>query len=483
MDLKHRAERFAFKKVLDSLIDKGIKSAQAGEGLEFADELLSFVGKIQKDSWKPTTYAALQDIIHNPESKYHKFAMNLFRNVEPNILKTYILNAFYESGFRGYQLTKKMSAKYDCNIPWVVLIDPTTACNMNCKGCWAAEYGHQLSLTYDEIDDVIEQGKDFGMHAIMFTGGEPMLRKKDIIKLAEKHYDDAFNIFTNATLIDEDFCKEMVRLGNIMLSISVEGFEDANDGRRGDGHFQKVLRAMDLLKKYRIPFGCSICYTKANVDVVASDEFLDMLIEKGCIFIWYFHYMPIGAGADVNLLPTPEQRAYMKHRIREIRNLEGGKMVFAIDFQNDGQFVNGCVAGAKIYFHINAAGDIEPCAFVHYSDSNIRTDRLLDAFQKPLFKAYRAHQPFNENQLRPCPMLENPEYLRSMVKNESNAHSTDVASPEDVDVLCDRTTPYAEEWAKKADELWEEEQGYIKERAAQNDKLREEASKTGKSFY
>ncbi len=479
MDLKHKAERAAFKKVLDGLIDKAIKE----EGLGFAEDLLKFVGKIQGDSWKPTTYAALQDIIHNPEAKYHKFAVNLFKNVHPNILKTYILNAFYESGFRGYQLTKEMSKKYDCNIPWVVLIDPTTACNMNCKGCWAAEYGNQLSLTYEQLDDVIEQGKEFGMHAIMFTGGEPMIRKNDIIKLAEKHYDDAFNIFTNATLVDEDFCKELVRLGNVMLSISVEGFEEANDGRRGEGHYQKVIQAMDLLKQYKIPFACSICYTSQNIEVVSSDEFLDMLIEKGCIFIWYFHYMPIGNEADVKLLPTPEQRAYMKERIREVRGLEGGKMVFAIDFQNDGQFVNGCVAGGKIYFHINAAGDIEPCAFVHYADSNIKTDRLLDAFQKPLFKAYRAHQPFNQNQLRPCPMLENPEALRSMVKVESEAHSTDLASPEDVDSLCEKTIPYADAWAKKAEELWEEDMVYIRNRALENDKLREKAKKKGGSLF
>ena len=477
--LVHAAERAAFKKVLDGLVDK----ARNGKGEELADNLLNLVGKIQGDSWKPTSYMALQDIIHNKESKYHKFAMRVIQNTNPNILKTYILNAFYESGFRGYQTTKEMSAKYNCNIPWVVLIDPTTACNMRCKGCWAAEYGKALSLTYDELDDVIMQGKEFGMHAIMFTGGEPMLRKDDIIKLCEKHYDDAFNMFTNATMIDEQFCEDLCRVGNLMVSISVEGFEEANDGRRGQGHYQQVLKAMDLLKAHGIPFAASICYTSKNYDVVTSDEFLDMLIDKGCIFIWYFHYMPIGNDADVSLLTNPEQRAYMKKRIREIRDLNTGKEVFALDFQNDGQFVQGCVAGGRIYFHINAAGDIEPCAFVHYADSNIRTDRLLDAFQKPLFMAYRQHQPFNENQLRPCPMLENPEALRKMVKEESQAHSTDLASPEDVDCLCDKTTPYANAWAEKAEVLWAEDQAYLKERAELNDKLREEAKTKGKKFF
>lgn len=471
--IRHKAERAAFKKIIGDLIDKARKQ----EGLEAADKLLEFVGKIQGNSWKPTSYAALHEIMHNREHKYHKFIMRIIKNTDKNILVNYITNAFYEAGFRGYQTTKEMAAKYDCNIPWVVLVDPTTACNMRCKGCWAAEYGNQLSLSYDELDDIITQGKEFGMHAIMFTGGEPMIRKNDLLKLAEKHYDDAFNIFTNATLIDEEFCEEITRLGNVLVSISIEGSEETNDGRRGDGHYQKVMQAMDLLKKHNIPFACSICYTSLNYKAITSDDFLDMLIDKGCVFIWYFHYMPIGNDADVALLPTPDQREYMKHRIREIRDLEGGKEVFAIDFQNDGQFVNGCVAGARIYFHINAAGDVEPCAFVHYSDSNIREHRLIEAFQRPLFQAYRAHQPFNDNQLRPCPMLENPEALRSMV-HETDAHSTDLASPEDVDALCDKTTPYAEAWAVKADELWQDDLIYLKERAELNDRMRAE----GKSF-
>ena len=65
---------------------------------------------------------------------------------------------------------------------------------------------------------------------------------------------------------------------------------------------------------------------------------------------------------------------------------------------------------------------------------------------KPLFMAYRDGQPFNDNQLRPCPMLENPELLREMV-HKTGAKSTDLQSPESVDHLCDKCKNYAENWA------------------------------------
>ncbi|CZR75331.1 hypothetical protein [Clostridium sp. SY8519] [Clostridioides difficile] len=91
--------------------------------------------------------------------------------------------------------------------------------------------------------------------------------------------------------------------------------------------------------------------------------------------------------------------------------------------------------------------------FIHYSGANIREVSLLDALQQPLFKAYREGQPFNDNHLRPCPMLENPELLRQMV-GKSGAKSTDLQSPESVEHLCAKCDLYAQEWKEKADELW-----------------------------
>ena len=284
----------------------------------------------------------------------------------------------------------------------------------------------------------------------IFTGGEPLVRKKDVIALCEKHSDCEFLSFTNGTLIDEEFCQEMLRVKNFVPAISLEGFEEANDGRRGGGVYDKVMKAMELLKEHRLPFGISVCYTSKNYKDVSSEEFFDMLIDAGALFVWFFHYMPVGNNAAPELLPAPDQRAQMYHRIREFRNT---KPIFSMDFQNDAEYVGGCIAGGRRYLHINARGDVEPCVFIHYSNVNIRETTLLDALKSPLFMAYHKGQPFNDNMLRPCPMLENPEKLRQMVK-ETGAKSTDYESPEEVDALCDRCEPYAQNWKPEAEKLW-----------------------------
>jgi len=264
------------------------------------------------------------------------------------------------------------------------------------------------------------------------------------------HPDCEFLSFTNGTLIDEDFCKEMLRVKNFVPAISLEGFEEANDSRRGEGIYKKVAEAMKLLKHHNLPFGISTCYTSKNWNDISSEEFFDYMIDNGALFAWFFHYMPVGNDAVTELLPLPEQREEICRRIRQYRNT---KPIFTLDFQNDAQYVGGCIAGGRNYLHINAKGDVEPCVFVHYSNCNIHDTSLLDALKSPIFMAYHNNQPFNENMFQPCPMLENPECLRQMVK-ETNALSTDYQSPENVDHLCDKTTPYAENWKVKADELW-----------------------------
>ena len=262
-----------------------------------------------------------------------------------------------------------------------------------------------------------------------------------------------FHLFTNGTLIDQAFCDRVKEVGNMAFFISIEGIGDATDDRRGEGVYDRVMHAMDLMKENGLLFGTSICYTSANYKAVTSDEFMDMLIGHGVRFNWYFHYMPIGDGANVDLMLNAEQREYMIHRVREIRGYTGGKPIFCIDFQNDGEFVGGCIAGGRNYFHINSAGDAEPCVFIHYSNANIHDQSILEILHSPLFMAYHNGQPFNKNHLRPCPMLENPELLEKMV-HETGAHSTDLQSPESVEHLCEKCKAYAADWQPPADEVW-----------------------------
>ena len=404
--MTHAAGRMAFSAAIDVALKDVRKNREEG-----IVKLVDLMEKYMGDEKMDVNYDTVRNMIRDKDCTLNKYMNRIIDEIDPHVLKTTALNLGYEAFFYGTKTIRKMREVHQCNVPWLILMDPTSACNLHCTGCWAAEYGNRLNLTFEEMDNVITQGKELGIYFYMFTGGEPLVRKADIIKLCEKHNDCAFLAYTNGTLVDEAFCEQMQKVGNLYLAISLEGFAEVNDLRRGNGVFGKVMNAMSLLKQHGLIFGTSICYTSKNIETVTSDEFVDLLVENGSRYALYFHYMPVGNEADVSLLPSVEQRKYMYTRVREIRNMKHGKGLFTMDFQNDGEFVGGCIAGGRNYFHINANGDAEPCVFIHYSGANIRENTLLECLKQPLFMAYRDNQPFNNNQLRPCPMLENPEIL------------------------------------------------------------------------
>ncbi len=448
---KHTAERAAVSALADRLLKKLNEANSYDERTEIYLEIVDLAEKFYPEA--KDKIPSVRKYVSDPNHRWMKMINHIIDDADPHYAKVMLLNLGYESFFRGTKMIRENRKKYNCNIPWLILFDPTMACNMHCVGCWSGTYGRKSSLTYEQMDKIVTQGKELGAHLYMLTGGEPMVKKQEVLKLCEKHDDCFFVAYSNSTLIDEELCQKIQKLGNLSFMLSIEGTPDTNDMRRGEGHYSAVMKAMDLLKKYGIVFGTSICYTKANVEAVTSDDFFHMLCEKGAHYGFYFHLMPVGNNAAVELMPTLEQRKYMIERIRSIRTEESDIEFFPMDFQNDGEFVGGCIAGGRNYFHINSNGDAEPCVFIHFSNCNIKDHSILEMLQSPLFMAYHEGQPFNRNHLRPCPMLENPQLLKEMV-HKTGAHQTNEESPEEVEHLCAKTEDYAKAWAPVADEIW-----------------------------
>jgi len=440
MSVKQTLESAAIKMAIDYLF---------ADPEKHIPQAMRLVDKLSPADLYPFQRAAVRGAIERKDNWYQLLMKltRLDRDYVKRLAKAFVVDA----NLACWPIQDANRKRLGCNIPWAVLLDPTSACNLHCTGCWAADYEKRVDLSLADIDSIVEQGTALGTHVFIYTGGEPLVRKRDLIEICERHQDCVFLSFTNGTLIDEAFCDDMLRVANFVPTISVEGFEEATDSRRGEGTFAKVARAMRLMRQKGIAFGVSCCYTSENVSDIASERFIDWLVEQGALFAWFFTYMPIGAGAPTELMADEHQREYMYHFIRKMRE---EKPLFTMDFWNDGEYVGGCIAGGRRYLHISAAGDVEPCVFAHYANVNIHDTSLLDALRSPLFMAYRAAQPFNENLLRPCPILDNPGELARLVE-ASGAVSTDPVGGEDASALCEKCRDVAEAWEPIADRLWE----------------------------
>lgn len=243
---------------------------------------IRFLGllKLQKDA-----LPRIEERINNPEDPWVQFIEKVMQSLNTRARKKLIGNFMIKAGLIEKVKRSKLRAELQQNIPWAILLDPTSACNLKCLGCWANDYVKTDSMSYELLDRIIREGKEMGTYVFIYSGGEPLMRKKDIIRLCEAHSDAYFMAFTNGTLIDDHFAAEVARVGNFAPAISIEGFENETDFRRGEGTYKKAIRGMDLMRKYGNLYGFSAAYHRQNTEIMGSDEFLDfMMKEKACAF-------------------------------------------------------------------------------------------------------------------------------------------------------------------------------------------------------
>lgn len=341
---------------------------------------------------------------------------------------------------------RRFRAQFGCIPPWFLTISPGHACNLRCSGCYAGSDEGAAHLPWAVFDRVIgEMHGLWGAPLVVLSGGEPLAYRSDghdVLDAVEAHRDMMFLMFTNGTLIDERVAGRLARAGNLTAAISVEGLQGPTDERRGAGCFERVLQGMAHLREAGVPFGISATATRHNCANLLSDEFLDLFFaQQGAFYAFLFHYMPIGRGPDLELMPTPEQRLEFWRRSWEVVEQ---RRIFLFDFWNSGPVAQGCLAAGREqgYLYIDWNGKVMPCVFAPYAAANIRDvyargGTLNDVWQAPFFQAIREWQrQYNYGQarlrpegdwLRPCPMRDHHDMLRELVRRYAAEPEDDAA--------------------------------------------------------
>ncbi|MCX8013128.1 MAG: radical SAM protein, partial [Rectinema sp.] len=221
-----------------------------------------------------------KNLMSEDGNPYRGLILRAFREVTPHVRRKFISNFVFNAGMTGNDRAQALPIVHNCNIPFAILMDPTSACNLHCKGCWASEYNKNDSMEYELLDRIIREGKELGVYFYIYSGGEPTIRRRDLLDLAQVHNDCVFLAFTNGTLVDQEFAQALAKVGNFALAFSIEGFEDATDFRRGNGTYRQIVEGMRHMKAAGAPFGFSACYHAKNTEAVGDEAFLDFLIEQ-----------------------------------------------------------------------------------------------------------------------------------------------------------------------------------------------------------
>lgn len=398
---------------------------------------------------------------------------NISSRVRKGLLRVLLGNIF----LGGKDRVQRFKEEHGHEPPGFLTISPGAACNLHCDQCYAGDLSEsKKKLEFDLVDRILtDKTECWGSFFTVLSGGEPFIWKsqdKDILDLAARHDDNYFLIFTNGTLIDKKRASQMAELGNLTPAISVEGFEEETDKRRGKGVYKKILEAMENLREVGVPFGISLTATKDNVDLLLSDELVDFYFnQQGTVYGWIFQYMPIGCGFTLDLLITPEQRLNMYLREREL--VEERRM-FIADFWNSGSISDGCLCAGRAggYFYLDWNGNAMPCVFTPYSTHNMKDvyrngGNVNTILYTPFLKAVREWQSeygymqpshLVGNEITPCPIRDHHRRFHEIVRE----HKAKPINPEAAEALeatdfVEGLCRYGENVAQLTDDIWDRE--------------------------
>ncbi|APH38131.1 12,18-didecarboxysiroheme deacetylase [Methanohalophilus halophilus] len=183
----------------------------------------------------------------------------------------------------------------------VVVWNITRKCNLKCIHCYAQadDKDFEDELSTEEGKRLIDDLAEFKTPVILFSGGEPLVRK-DLPELAEYAVSKGLRavISTNGTLIDMDMAKKLKEIGLSYVGISIDGTEETNDRFRGQqGAFKKALEGVHNCMKAGIKVGLRFTINKSNFREIPA--IFDLLEEEGIPRICFYHLVYAGRGSDL----------------------------------------------------------------------------------------------------------------------------------------------------------------------------------------
>jgi MoaA/NifB/PqqE/SkfB family radical SAM enzyme len=423
------------------------------------ESLVRLVGVLERYVARyPAHRAQLQQLRELFERRHPSLELGrkVMTQLHPNCRRKLIINLGINATWLGQHIRNDFKAQFGLLPPYLMVISPTMRCNLKCLGCYAGEYPRDTDpMSFETLDRVVTEAKQMGMFMFTITGGEPFVRP-DLLDLYQKHSDAVFQVYTNGTRISDAAIERLQRLGNVAPAISIEGFQKETDFRRGKGVYAQVMDTMERLRQAGVLFGFSGTVTRLNADTYVRDEFLDLMIEKGCLFGWFFMFVPVGQDATVELMPTAAQRDAMRRKIMQARRT---RPIFVADFWNDGCLTGGCMSAGTLYLHLNFRGDLEPCVFMHFASDNIHDlyangGHLWDVLRSPLFTAIRGINRSHPNLLRPCPIVDHNELLEQVLTKTEGVYFTHKGAQDIIGRLAQPVREWSAAYAEMAEAAW-----------------------------
>lgn len=319
-------------------------------------------------------------------------------------------------GLKKAESSRVKLAEDGIEVPPLMIVSTTEVCNLACEGCYASARNKKPGdeLSDKRVSEILDEASGLGVSIVMLAGGEPLLSHGWLDAMA-RHDEMAGIVFTNGTLFDEHRREWFAAHRHIIPTFSIEGGEGQTDARRGSGVYAKVSEAMCSLYADKVPFGMSVTVTSQNIDSLLCDEFTEEYIQKGCRLFVFVEYVPVETGSEPMILSKTDKRRLNDFAVTSAKKYPA----LFIPFPGDEDQYGGCLAAGRGFVHVSAGGDVEPCPFAPFSDTNLKDISLKDALSSGFLSKVRENHHLLKEGDGGCALWHNREWLVELMQEEN----------------------------------------------------------------
>lgn len=341
-----------------------------------------------------------------------KLGRRMISEIDKRLLAKFIFN-FGWKGMRAVHRFQKR-VRWGEYFPAFLFLSVTNNCNLKCQGCWVTTTRPVHELDLGAMDRIISESKKQGTYFFGILGGEPLMHH-GLFDLMQNHLDSYFLLFTNGTMITDETAGKMHRLGNVSPLISIEGRETVSDQRRGsDRVYNRTMKGLEHCRNHGLITGVATSVCKSNIIDLASEIFINELVEHRVHYLWYYIYRPVGPDPSPELTLSREEVLTLRRFMVEVR---GKVPLLVVDSYWDHMGRALCPAAVGMGHHIGPNGDIEPCPPIQFARDNIRdSENLFDIFNNSEF--LKRFRDLVCRTTRGCILMEQPELLEKTMREE-----------------------------------------------------------------
>jgi MoaA/NifB/PqqE/SkfB family radical SAM enzyme len=257
----------------------------------------------------------------------------------------------------------------------VIFLGMTRKCPLRCEHCFEGpNLSSRETITSDELIEIVRFFQKSGVAQIQLTGGEPMARYEDIIRiLREAQHNTEFWLNTSGYFLDSARAQELRNEGLTGVIVSLDHFDEEkhNTFRKNPRAYGWAINASKSVVKAGMPLTLSICVTKEFITEANLMKYASLGKDLGASFIQLLEPKATGFYKGSDVVISPDHKKVLYDFYDKMNNDPYYQAWPIINYHGFHQERSGCMGAGDRFLYINSLGHIQACPFCDHSFGSV----------------------------------------------------------------------------------------------------------------